>query len=116
MSPDELAAAIAREDVHRIDAVPGVGPKVAERVVRELREKISDLRTAAAPPVVNGLPRDTAAGGGPADDAVSALINLGIKPAEARRAVDAVLAGDSSAADDLEKTIRRSLQVILSEK
>jgi len=47
---------------------------------------------------------------------VSALINLGIKPVEARRAVDSVLAEDTSAADDLEATIRKSLAMILSEK
>ncbi len=117
MSSDELATAIAREDVHRLDAVPGVGTRLAERVVRELREKVGDLRTAGSAADGNGA---KAAGvspyGGPADDAVSALINLGIKPVEARRAVDSVLAEDTSAADDLEATIRKSLAMILSEK
>ena len=41
LSPEELVAAITREDVDRLDAVPGVGPKVAERIVRELRDKIA---------------------------------------------------------------------------
>ncbi|MGH7949586.1 MAG: Holliday junction branch migration protein RuvA [Candidatus Binataceae bacterium] len=118
MSSADLAAAIAREDVHRLDAVPGVGTKLAERVVRELRDKVGELRTAGAH-AGNGRVADTdaaAAGGGPLDDAVSALINLGIKPAEARRAVDSVLADESSSADDLEATIRKSLAIILSEK
>ena len=39
LAPEELSAAIGRGEVERIDAVPGVGPKVAERVVRELRDK-----------------------------------------------------------------------------
>ena len=39
LSPEELVAAIGEGDVDRIDAVPGVGPKVAERIVRELRDK-----------------------------------------------------------------------------
>src|SRR5215469_10841348 len=43
LAPDDLASAIAHEDVARIDAVPGVGAKVAERVVRELRDKIGIL-------------------------------------------------------------------------
>src|SRR5579862_5064953 len=43
LSPEDLVDAITREDVDRIDAVPGVGPKVAERCVRELRDKISAL-------------------------------------------------------------------------
>ena len=48
------------------------------------------------------------------DDAVSALINLGYKPAEAKRAVDAVNALDES--DGLEGLIRKSLAIILGEK
>ena len=47
LAPEELAAAIGKGDVDRIDAVPGVGPKVAERVVRELRDKVADLKMAA---------------------------------------------------------------------
>ncbi|MGH7864360.1 MAG: Holliday junction branch migration protein RuvA [Candidatus Binataceae bacterium] len=118
MSPDDLAAAIARQDVHRLDAVPGVGTKLAERIVRELREKVGELRTAGAHRANGkGAAADGMVGdGGPPDDAVSALINLGIKPAQARRAVDAVVAEEASSADDLETTIRKSLAIILSEK
>ncbi|HXN13200.1 MAG TPA: Holliday junction branch migration protein RuvA, partial [Candidatus Acidoferrales bacterium] len=47
LAPEELVAAIGRGDIERIDAVPGVGPKVAERVVRELRDKVADLKLAA---------------------------------------------------------------------
>jgi holliday junction DNA helicase RuvA len=43
LAPGDLASAITHEDVARIDAVPGVGAKVAERVVRELRDKIGAL-------------------------------------------------------------------------
>jgi holliday junction DNA helicase RuvA len=39
LSPDELVAAIGREDVARLDAIPGIGTRVAERIVRELRDK-----------------------------------------------------------------------------
>jgi Holliday junction resolvasome RuvABC DNA-binding subunit len=45
---------------------------------------------------------------------ISALINLGYKPAEAKRAVDAVEAADESG--DLERLIRQSLAIILGEK
>ena len=38
LSPRDLAAAVTHEDVERLDAVPGVGAKVAERIVRELRD------------------------------------------------------------------------------
>jgi Holliday junction resolvasome RuvABC DNA-binding subunit len=53
-------------------------------------------------------------GGSLLDDAVSALINLGYKPAEAKRAVDAVEAFDEQAG--LEGLIRKSLAIILGEK
>ncbi len=117
LTPEELAAAVTREDVSRIDAVPGVGPKVAERVVRELRDKVADLALAAG-----GAPARAAqtvrADGASAlvDDAVSALVNLNVKPVEARRAVDSVIAEDAAAARDLELMIRRSLAVLLGEK
>lgn len=112
LAPDDLATAIAQGDVERIDAVPGVGPKVAERIVRELRDKTGELSLTSATPValVNGR----TSGSQLLNDALSALINLGYKPAEAKRAVDALGAvGDH---EDLETVIRKSLAVILGEK
>jgi holliday junction DNA helicase RuvA len=119
LTPEELAAAVTREDVNRIDAVPGVGPKVAERVVRELRDKISELTIATGRAAPDGAVRSRAGADGATalvDDAVSALVNLNVKPAEARRAVDSVIAEDAAAARDLEMMIRRSLAVLLGEK
>ena len=112
LAPDELSSAIAHEDVERLDAVPGVGAKVAERIVRELRDKLGALNTiaAAASSTANGYH----SGNPTLDDAVSALINLGYKPAEAKRAVDAL--GEVDEAEDLEAIIRKSLAVILGEK
>jgi Holliday junction DNA helicase RuvA len=121
LAPEELVAAIGKGDVERIDAVPGVGPKVAERVVRELRDKIADLKMAApATSTSNGnlrpAPDSNGRPAGPADEAVSALINLGMKPVEAKRTVDAVVAADAGAAQNPEVLIRKSLAVLLGEK
>src|SRR5215831_11664673 len=112
LAPKDLVAAISHEDVERIDAVPGVGAKVAERIVRELRDKASELNLTApvkldAAASSNGHTQ----GGSLLDDAVSALINLGYKPAEAKRAVDAVEAFDEQ--EGLEGLIRKSLAIIL---
>jgi Holliday junction DNA helicase RuvA len=116
LSPEDLVAAIGREDVVRIDAVPGVGPKVAERVVRELRDKIIDLKTIVPDRswAADGVAAENGAGDGRADDAVSALVNLGYRPAEARRAVDSVLKASFDAT--LEVVIRESLTVLLGDK
>lgn len=119
LSPKEIASAIGQGDVERLDAVPGVGPKVAERIVRELRDKLGDLDVAASEihaPTTNG----SAIGGSLADDALSALVNLGYKPAEAKRAVDSVGSGDHPNGDGrdaaLENLIRQALAVLLGEK
>jgi Holliday junction DNA helicase RuvA len=115
LTPAELVAAIGREDVERIDAVPGVGPKVAERIVRELRDKTAELKTLAPPPGAEAV-AVASGSGGPLDDAVSALVNLGYKPAEAKRAVDSVAANGSAEGVELEAIIRKSLAVLLSER
>lgn len=118
LEPVELVAAIGREDVEKIDAVPGVGPKVAERVVRELRDKIGELKLSdAAAANGNAGPRqfrDTPAT--PIDEAVSALVNLGVKPIEARRTIDSVVAAEPAAANDLQVMVRKSLGAIYGEK
>ena len=115
LSPDELVAAVTHEDVNRIDAVPGVGPKVAERVVRELRDRISELKLVA--PAHGTVEVSSNGAGSLLDDAVSALVNLGYKPAEAKRAVDSVgVANPATMSDGLEALIRKSLATLLGEK
>lgn len=120
LEPDELVAAIRREDIEKIDSVPGVGPKVAERVVRELRDKVDTLRlTDAVVENANGAARAPKPASGPPtleDDAVSALVNLGVKPAEAKRTVDAVLSAAANGAPGLETVVRKSLGVLFGEK
>ncbi len=120
LAPEELVAAIAKGDVERIDAVPGVGPKVAERVVRELRDRVGDLKLVAPSTTqVNGpMPAQPGNGipAGSLDEAISALVNLGMKPVEANRIVQAVVAEDSSAAESSEVIIRRSLAILRGEK
>lgn len=114
LAPKDLVSAISHEDVERIDAVPGVGGKVAERIVRELRDKIGGLNLTAAARTDGASTNGHLPGGSMIDDAVSALMNLGYKPAEAKRAVDAVNAFDEN--DGLEGLIRKSLAIILGEK
>jgi holliday junction DNA helicase RuvA len=114
LSPEDLVSAITHEDVERIDAVPGVGPKVAERIVRELRDKIGALSLTAPAQLPNGSANGNGRGGSMLDDAVSALVNLGYKPAEAKRAVDSIDWLEEHG--DLETLMRKSLAVLLGEK
>ena len=111
LSPDELVAAIGREDVARLDAVPGIGTRVAERIVRELRDKAADLKLIAPIPAAPVSPT-----GGLVDDAVSALVNLGYKGVEAKRAVDSVMPEDGAGEIELENVIRKALAVLASER
>jgi holliday junction DNA helicase RuvA len=96
LAPKDLVMAIGHEDVERIDAVPGVGAKVAERIVRELRDKIGGLNLTAAVRTGGVSTNGHVPGGSMIDDAISALINLGYKPVEAKRAIDAVDGFDES--------------------
>ena len=89
--------------------------------MRELRDRVGDLELVAPSTTqINGPTRPSHPGNGiPAgslDEAISALVNLGMKPAEAKRTVEAVVAEDSSAAESSEVIIRRSLAVLRGEK
>lgn len=81
LAPDELRGAVARADAAMIARANGVGPKLAQRIVNELKDKAGGF--------VPGAPGIAAPAGGAAADAVSALLNLGFKPAEAGGAVNA---------------------------
>jgi Holliday junction DNA helicase RuvA len=80
LAPDELARAVAQEDKAMIGRANGVGPKLAARIANELQGKLGVVAIGGASPA----PR-----AGAAADALSALGNLGFKPAEASAAVNA---------------------------
>ena len=82
LDPAELAAAVSRGDKAMVSRANGVGPKLAQRIVNELAGKLGSPALAEA--AGTSTPR-----GGPAADALSALANLGFKPAEASAAVAA---------------------------
>jgi holliday junction DNA helicase RuvA len=82
LAPDELRTAVARADAAMIARANGVGPKLAQRIVNELKDKAGGI-------ALGGIGVSAAPAGGAAADAVSALLNLGFKPAEASSAVSA---------------------------
>jgi Holliday junction DNA helicase RuvA len=82
LSVDELHRAVASGDHAMIARANGVGPKLAQRIVNELKDKVGGI--ALGPGGGEAAP---AAPGSLAADAVSALANLGFRPAEASAAV-----------------------------
>lgn len=96
LDPDELTQAVARQDKVMVSRANGVGPKLAERIVRELKDKVGGVAIGPAGTTL-------AAVAGHAADAVSALTGLGFKPAEANAAVATAEAelGDGATLDAL---------------
>lgn len=98
----EIQAAIAAGDAAMLARTPGVGPKLASRIANELKDKVGGIATA---PGGSAAP----APGGASADAVSALLNLGFKPAEATAAV-AAAQGELGADAGLDALVRVALK------
>jgi holliday junction DNA helicase RuvA len=102
----ELARAIARRDIAAMTGIPGIGKKIAERLMLELRDKLPVLSATA--PVARA-----AASNGPAsgsDRLRSALTGMGFKPSEAERAVAVV--GERHREASLEEMLREALALL----
>jgi len=98
----ELIALVAAGDAARLQTIPGVGRRFAERIVVECREKAAAIAdTNGAPP---RLP--IADAGSPDDEAVSALVNLGYKRPEAEQAVRHVAVAGASLEDVIREALR----------
>ncbi|MEP2987471.1 MAG: Holliday junction branch migration protein RuvA [Parasphingorhabdus sp.] len=99
LEPGEISRAVATGDKATVSRANGVGPKLALRIVNELKDKVGGLVT---DPIVGAGDADHAPSNNSAD-AVSALQNLGFKPADASAAVSAAdaEAGDGVTLDAL---------------
>ena len=99
LSPSDLASAIALQDKSMVARAPGVGPKVAGRIVAELRDKAPAYSGAAAAEI--GLQADIGSGHASSNvaDAVSALTNLGYSSQQASGAVARVIKNAGEDAD-----------------
>ena len=97
---------IHENNTARLIGIPGVGKKMAERLVIEMRDRLKNLETTPAP---STAPLITHGVTTPVEDAISALVSLGYKPTDARRWVQSVAEEGLTS----EILIRRALQAAL---
>jgi len=109
MSADELVSSIKSNNLARLTLIPGVGRKTAERLIVDLREKMTALAATQAEeapgvaPATGGSPEDNVRG-----DALSALLNLGYQRSSAEKAIDAALSDGGEMT--VESVLRRGLR------
>jgi holliday junction DNA helicase RuvA len=99
---DELAQAIKEGDQLRLVSIPGVGKKLAERMIVELRDKFATFQAQVTetPVASNGSQL--------MQDAVSALVNLGYRKAEVEKSVrDTVQSGNTTLEEVIKEALRR---------
>lgn len=115
----ELAAAVARADLKRLQSVPGVGKKLAERLALELKDKLAGGGFVGPATGANGsaVPAASAAAyvavppsAGALAQLVGVLVNLGFKPPEAERAAASLKGREGEPLDVLTREALRALR------
>jgi Holliday junction DNA helicase RuvA len=100
---DRLVAALRAQDHATLTRIPGVGKKLAERLVVELKDKLEDMAVAA--PAM-------AAAGPAAEDVLSALVNLGYQRPSAQKAIEGAVAKDKAVGEHFDALFRAALMTI----
>jgi Holliday junction DNA helicase RuvA len=103
LSVERTVQAIRGQDHAQLTRIPGVGKKLAERLVVELKDKLDDFAVAPAQTVVRG---------GVAEDVLSALVNLGYQRASAEKAIEQAVTKEKAVASDFDGLFRGALKVI----
>ncbi len=85
----ELIRAVQAEDIDKLSTVPGIGKKSASRIALELKDKVGKIQPAMAQVSASEGPGFD----GPFEDALSALVNLGYRPQDAKEALRRVTKG-----------------------
>jgi holliday junction DNA helicase RuvA len=104
MPPAEMRTAIASENVRAVQAIKGIGPKTAQRLILELKDK---MRRAGV--VADGSPTYRQAGNPVRDEALAALVALGFQKAAAEKSLDTILSraeGPLSVEDLIRQALR----------
>jgi Holliday junction DNA helicase RuvA len=112
IGPEELLDAISRGDALRLQSIPGVGRKTAERITLELRDRAAKAHGERPPPESRQSAETAEAR--MMDDALSALVNLGYPPKAAKQAVDRAKA--TVRENSLEAWIKEALRHLFQQK
>lgn len=104
LSSERTVQAIKAQDHAQLVRIPGVGKKLAERLVVELKDKLDDF--AVAPAASTGVK------GAAVDDVLSALVNLGYQRAAAEKAIEQAVAKEKELAEDFDGLFRGALKII----
>lgn len=107
IGPDDLLEAMARGDALRLQSIPGVGRKMAERIALELRDKALGVRGELEAPPARVVSREEKR---VFDDALSALLNLGYPAKSAKSALEKALAHIEDV--NLENLIKEALRLL----
>jgi Holliday junction DNA helicase RuvA len=103
LNPESTVTAIRGQDHATLTRIPGVGKKLAERLVVELKDKLEDM--AVAPVAVVSA--------GPAgEDVLSALVNLGYQRPAAQKAIEAAVEKDKALGQDFDALFRAAMKII----
>jgi Holliday junction DNA helicase RuvA len=103
LSVERTVQAIRSQDHAQLVRIPGVGKKLAERLVVELKDKLDDFAVAPVAMAVQGAA---------VEDVLSALVNLGYQRAAAEKAIEQTVAKDKALAEDFDGLFRGALKVI----
>ena len=106
MPPADLLSAINSSDVGKLNTIPGIGRKMAERLTLEMRDKLADISREFAAKTEGSVPRN-----GLFDDALSALVNLGYKKNEVEKTLKSVYSQGKQEVS-LENLIKKSLNLL----
>ncbi|HWA93089.1 MAG TPA: Holliday junction branch migration protein RuvA [Terracidiphilus sp.] len=104
LSAERTVQAIRGQDHAQLTRIPGVGKKLAERLVVELKDKLEDF--AVAPVAGHTI------AGAAVDDVLSALVNLGYQRPAAEKAIEQAVAKDVALKDNFDELFRGALKVI----
>lgn len=103
LEPERAVQAIKSQDHAQLTRIPGVGKKLAERLVVELKDKLEDFAVA---------PTRSAVKGAAVEDVLSALVNLGYQRPAAEKAIEQAVSKDEALAADFDGLFRGALKVI----